>query len=112
MLDSYQNDTYPDGQAAALYGKYPPQVNASRKPGAWQTYDIILELSKIDPTGKVTRPGQITVLHNGVCVHHALGFTHRMTEGPLGFQDHGNPVRYRNIWMRKLPGYDSSAAKP
>ena len=111
VLDSYQNDTYPDGQAAALYGKYPPQVNASRKPGEWQTYDIVLEQTKTDANGQITRPGHITVFHNGVCVHHALEFTNRMGEAPLSLQDHGNPIRYRNIWVRKLPGYDSTAPK-
>ena len=115
ILDSYQNDTYPDGQAAAFYGKYPPQVNASRKPGEWQTYDVVLELSKTDDKGQITRPGRVTVLHNGVAVHHALEFTNRMSEAPLSLQDHNNPMRFRNIWVRKLPGYDSTEppkAKP
>ena len=110
ILDSYQNDTYPDGQAAALYGKYPPQVNASRKPGEWQTYDIVLEQTKTGPDGQVIKPGHITVFHNGVLVHHAVEFTNRMSESTLSLQDHGNPMRFRNIWVRKLPGYDSGPA--
>ena len=73
-------------------------------------YDIVLEMTKTDDHGQVTKPGRITVLHNGVVVHHALEFTHRMSEAPLGMQDHNNPMRLRNIWVRQLPGYDSTAA--
>ena len=99
VLDSFQNDTYPDGQAAALYGKLPPLVNVSRKPGEWQVYDIIAELPKVDAAGKVTRPGRISVLHNGVLVHHAVEFPGKFGEFNILLQDHGNPVRYRNIWV-------------
>lgn len=112
VLDSYGNDTYPDGQAAALYGKYPPLVNASRKPGEWQTYDIVVQLSKVDDKNQVVRPGRITVLHNGVLVHHAVEFPGRQGEFPLGLQDHGNPVRFRNIWLRKLKDYDEDGTPP
>jgi hypothetical protein len=111
VLDSYQNDTYPDGQAAALYGKLPPLVNASRKPGEWQVYDIIAELPQVDASGKVTRTARITVLHNGVVVHHAVDFG-KLGEFNILLQDHGNSVRYRNIWVRKLGEYDDGTPPP
>lgn len=108
VLDSYDNDTYPDGQAAAIYHKFPPLVNASRKPGEWQTYDIIIELARVnDKTKQVERPLRITVLHNGVVVHHAVELASRQSTFRFGLQDHGNPVRYRNIWLRPLKGYDA-----
>lgn len=118
VLDSYGNQTYPDGQAAAIYGQYPPLVNASRPPGEWQSYDVLFTAPVFDQEGKLVKPAYETVLHNGVVVHnHAevLGpMVHRvMTQykphepkGPLAFQDHGDPVRYRNIWVRALKGYD------
>jgi hypothetical protein len=111
VLDSYQNDTYPDGQAAALYGRFPPLVNASRKPGEWQVYDIVAELPMVEG-GKVTRPGRITVLHNGVLVHHAVEFGGKFGEFSILLQDHGNPVRYRNIWVRTLGEYDDGTPPP
>jgi hypothetical protein len=112
VLDSFQNDTYPDGQAAALYGKLPPLVNASRKPGEWQAYDIVAHLPKSDEAGKVVKPGIITVLHNGVVVHHAVEFPGKFGEFNIHIQDHGNPVRYRNIWVRKLGEYDDGTPPP
>lgn len=109
VLDSYENDTYPDGQAAAIYSKYPPLVNASRRPGEWQTYDIVVELAKIDPaTKQVVRPARLTVVHNGVLVHHAVEIADsKASSFKFALQDHGNPVRYRNIWLRPLKGYDA-----
>jgi len=108
VLDSYENDTYPDGQAGAIYGKYPPLVNASRRPGEWQAYDIILELAKVDAkTKQVVRPARITVLHNGVVVHHAAELESRAASFRFGLQDHGNTVRYRNIWLRPMKGYNA-----
>lgn len=116
VLDSYDNVTYADGQAAAVYGQNPPMVNACRKPGEWQAYDIVFEAPRFDGDGRLTKVGRVTVLHNGVVVQHAqeiLGDTaHRSLpkyhshppQGPLKLQDHGNPVRYRNIWVRRLPG--------
>jgi len=117
VLDSYDNKTYPDGQAAALYGQYPPLVNACRKPGEWQTFDIVFTAPRFED-GRLATPGYATVLHNGVVVHnHAkiLGpMVHRQApayvphgpRGPIGIQDHGNPVRFRNIWVRELKDYD------
>jgi len=112
VLDSYNNDTYPDGQAAGLYGRFPPLVNASRKPGEWQVYDIIAHQSKQDDSGKVVKPGHLTVLHNGVAVHHAVEFGNKMGPFTLNLQDHGNPVRFRNVWVRKLKDYDEDGTPP
>lgn len=118
VLDSFENQTYPDGQAAAIYAQYPPLVNASRPSGEWQSYDIIFNAPKFDRDGKLVQPAYETVLHNGVVVHnHAevLGpMVHRVltkyvphpARGPLALQDHGHPVRFRNIWVRELKGYD------
>jgi hypothetical protein len=115
VLDSFDNDTYPDGQAAAVYGQYPPQVNASRGPGQWQSYDIIFHRPHFDADGKLVRPARMTVLHNGVLVQdnvEVLGPTTWMNRPPykahgdrlpLALQDHGNPVRFRNVWIRELP---------
>lgn len=112
VLDSFENDTYPDGQAGALYGRFPPLVNASRKPGEWQAYDIVAHLPKVDDAGKVTRPGRITVFHNGVVVHHAAEFGNKFGEYQINLQDHGNPVRYRNMWVRRLGDYDAEGTPP
>lgn len=113
VLDSYENRTYADGQAASLYGQRPPLVNACRGPGQWQTYDIVFEAPRFDGE-QLTRPARVTVFHNGVLVHHAVEFLgptrHRQvasyepheSRGPIALQDHGNPVRYRNIWVRRL----------
>jgi hypothetical protein len=120
VLDSYRNVTYPDGQAAAMYGQYPPLVNASRPPGEWQTYDIVFAAPRFKDGGTVDKPAVVTVLHNGVLVHNATAFwgptAHRKIDpytpenvkGPIALQDHGNPVRYRNVWIRPLKGYDSN----
>jgi hypothetical protein len=114
VLDSFDNKTYADGQAGAVYGQYPPLVNASRKPGEWQAYDIIFRKPTYQD-GKLVNQARITVLHNGVLIQdnvRPLGPTswlqHKPYEVsaeklPLSFQDHGNPVRYRNVWLRELP---------
>lgn len=117
VLDNYENPTYADGQAGALYGRKKPLVNACRKPGEWQIYDIIFHRPLFDETGKVLRRATFTVLHNGVLVQdHSIlsGGTgwigpHAVSEYkshpdklPIALQDHGNPVRYRNIWIREL----------
>ncbi len=115
VLDSFENKTYSDGSAGSIYGQYPPLVNASRKPGEWQSYDIIFRQPKFDDESKLLSPSRVTVLHNGVLIQDnskAFGPTgwiqHKEypeshpTEGVLSLQDHGNPVRYRNIWIRPL----------
>ena len=114
VLDSFENPTYADGQAAAMYGQYPPLVNASRRPGEWQSYDIAFTAPRFSSAGELSSPAIVTVFHNGVLVHHARSFwggtAHRrilpykpeMARGPIRLQDHGNPVRYRNIWLRSL----------
>jgi len=112
VLDSYNNKTYFNGQAGAFYGYYAPLVNASRKPGEWQTYDIIFRAPRTGADGKV-ESGSFTVLHNGVLVQDhipvkgdattAAQFAGVTPKGPLLLQDHGNPVRFRNIWIRPLP---------
>lgn len=115
VLDSYQNETYADGQAAALYGQYPPLVNASRKQGEWQSYDIIFRRPRFAVEGKLVQPARITVLHNGVLVQDNAtlwGPTNWMEYDqyaahedklPISLQDHGHPVRYHNVWLRELP---------
>ena len=115
VLDSYQNTTYPDGQAGAMYGQFPPLVNASRPPGAWQSYDIIFHGPRFDSSGRLTRPATVTALHNGILVQDDVTLTGPVghyvrppyeahpEKLPLGLQDHGNPVRFRNIWLRELP---------
>jgi hypothetical protein len=120
VLDSYDNLTYPDGQAAAIYGQYPPLVNASRPPGQWQTYDIAFTAPRFKEDGSLESPAYVTVLHNGVLVHNhtaLLGpmvyralprYTPHGPKGPILLQDHGNPVRYRNIWVRRVGTYDQS----
>ena len=122
VLDSYQNETYADGGAGSMYGQYPPMVNASRPPGEWQTYDIIFEGPRWDESGKVVRKASATVLHNGVMIHNKTEFFgptgHRnygnydkpgRTKGPIELYEHGNPVRFRNIWIREFKGYDQPA---
>jgi len=116
VLDSYENKTYPDGQAGALYGRKPPQVNASRKPGEWQTYDIVFHRPVFE-NGKVVKRATFTVFHNGVLIHdhvelsggtswrgsHSIsGYEPHGDKGPIQLQDHGNPVVFRNIWVREL----------
>ena len=113
ILDSYENPTYADGGATAIYGYRPPLVNASRKPGEWQTYDIIFEGPRFKD-GKLERPAITTVLHNGVVTqnrtvligdtpHKKVGtYTAHGEKGPIKLQDHGNPMRFRNIWVREL----------
>ena len=114
VLDSFENTTYADGQCAAIYGQYPPLVNVSRAPGEWQTYDIFFEAPAFDKEGNLEKPAYVTVVHNGVLVHNhraLLGRTSHLSapsyspheaEGPIKLQDHGNPMRFRNLWVRRL----------
>jgi Domain of Unknown Function (DUF1080) len=119
ILDSFQNKTYFDGQAAAIYKQYAPLVNASRAPGQWQTYDIIFHAPAFDGQGNVTKRARVTVLHNGVLVqdnveilgstslkggpqHDPPNYKAHPPKAPLVLQDHNNPVRFRNIWVRPL----------
>lgn len=114
VLDSWENETYADGQAAAVYGQYPPLVNVSLPPASWQSYDIIFRRPRFGTDGTVTEPARVTVLHNGVLVqqnvtltgptghHERPPYARHADRLPLGLQDHGSPVRYRNIWIRPL----------
>jgi hypothetical protein len=114
ILDSYNNKTYYDGQCASIYKQHPPLVNASRKPGEWQTYDVIFEAPKFSAAGKLLKPATMTVLHNGVLVQNhaeilgatmwdkAPAYSPLPAKMPLHLQFHHNPVRFRNIWIREL----------
>ncbi len=114
ILDSYENDTYPDGQCASVYAENPPLVNVSRAPGEWQSYDIIFH-QPIWEDGKMKYPGSVTVMHNGVVVQDHWEFEGMSTHCrrrplspyqdklPLKLQDHGNHTRFRNIWIREIP---------
>lgn len=112
VQDNYDNLTYPDGQASSLYGFRPPRVNVTRPPGEWQSYDIVFEMPEFEK-GKLSKNAKITVLHNGVVTQHGVDIPgilgHKKTQpyrehgpGHIQLQDHGNPVRYRNIWVREL----------
>lgn len=122
ILDSYDNATYFDGQAGAIYKTKPPLVNACRKPGEWQSYDIIYHAPRFDGAGNLLKPGYLTVLHSGVLIQdhtELLGTTAYETppiyqphpeRQPIHIQFHGNPVRFRNIWIREIP--DLAAVRP
>jgi hypothetical protein len=114
IFDTYTTPLYPDGQAASVYAQTPPMINACRPPGQWQTYDIIF-FAPVFKEGKLERPARVTMLHNGVLVHHnqeIYGPTgHRILakydkpiepKQPLSLSAHNNPVRFRNIWIRPL----------
>jgi len=113
VLDGYDNVTYADGQVSALYGQSPPLVNAARPPGHWQTYDILFTTPRFTG-GKLSKPGYVTVLLNGVVtqdhtellgptVHHALPkWVAHEPDMPIALQDHTMPIRFRNIWVRPL----------
>ncbi len=114
ILDSYENKTYFDGQCGSIYKQSPPMVNACRKPGEWQTYDILWEVPHFREDGTVERPAYVTVLQNGVVVQNhteVLGGTawdrgpkyeKHPDKAPIQLQNHGNPVRFRNIWVREM----------
>lgn len=116
VLDCYQNPTYPDGATGGIYGQYPPMVNACVPPGEWHTYDIMWEAPVFDGD-EVQKPAYITVIHNGVLLHHRVELMGRTghknippyePHGPagIGLQDHGDLVQFRNIWVREIKGYD------
>lgn len=114
VLDCFENKTYADGMTAALYGQFPPAVNACRPPGQWQTYDIIFRRPRFDAEGGLVSPARMTVFHNGILVHECQKLTgptaHKARPPykahadrlPISLQDHGDPVRFRNIWVREL----------
>jgi len=114
VLDSFNSKTYADGMAAAIYGQYPPLVNASRKPGEWQTYDIVFHAPRFDEKGALLSPARMTIFHNGILVHDNDELTgptaHKArppykahaAKQPLSLQDHNHPVRFRNIWVREF----------
>ena len=122
VLDSYNNRTYSNGQAASIYKQYAPLVNASKPPGDWQTYDIIFMEPEFNESGIMTKRGRLTVFHNGILVQNNIeilgttefigmpkigkneisGYMGKDTKKAIYIQDHGNPVSYRNIWLRKL----------
>lgn len=119
VLDSYDNRTYADGHCGALYGQTPPLANASKPPGEWQSYDIIFESPRWDAAGKIAKKANVTVILNGVVLHHKreyLGNTPHKKNGNydkphppevfVELQDHKNPMRFRNIWLRALGTYD------
>jgi hypothetical protein len=114
VLDSFENKTYADGGAGAIYGQYPPLVNVSRPPGQWQTYDIVYTAPRFEADGKLLSPARLTVLHNGVLIQNNVQLTGPTSwlerapyqahpeKQPISLQDHGNPVRFRNVWVREL----------
>ncbi len=114
VLDSYGNKTYSDGSAGSIYGQYPPLVNASLPPGKWQVYDVVYTAPLFDGEGKLASPAYMTVFHNGVLIQNHVQLTGPTSwlerapyrvhppKQPISLQDHGNPVRFRNIWVREL----------
>ena len=114
VLDSYEHTTYADGSAGAIYGQYPPQVNVCRPPGEWQTYDIVYTAPRFDSDRKLVSPARMTVFQNGVLIQNNVTLTGPTSwlerapyqphpeKQPISLQDHGNPVRFRNIWIREL----------
>lgn len=116
VLDCFQNPTYPDGTTAAIYGQFPPLVNACRKPAEWQSYDILFVAPRFDGTNLIA-PAFVTVIQNGVVVQHhralqgptehkrLAGYVPHAAKGPLKLQDHGDLVRFRNVWVRPLDFY-------
>lgn len=114
ILDSYESKTYTNGQAGSIYKQHPPLVNAMRAPGEWNTYDIIFKAPRFNKDGMLTSPATVTLLMNGVLVQNHVtlqgpteyigipNYKAHAEELPIKLQDHGNPVRFRNIWVRKL----------
>ena len=113
ILDSFDNTTYFDGQCGSIYKQQPPTVNACRQPGEWQSYDILFTAPKFSDQGELSQPAYVTVLHNGVAIHNHFAlqgstsyteppkYTKHTDKDPIHIQFHGNPVRFRNIWLRE-----------
>lgn len=124
ILDSYDNETYFDGQAASIYKQTPPLANATRPPGKWNSYDIIWTAPRFNEDGSLKSPAYITALHNGVLVlnhfelegdtpyHRPPAYTKHPATGPISLQDHGNPVRFRNIWVRPISPVKGEQVRP
>ncbi len=114
VLDSFQNETYFDGQAGAIYKQSPPMVNAMRPPGEWNVYEVAWTAPRFKDDGSLESPASITAFHNGVLIHNHFELAGRShwhqpasyeqheAKMPIALQDHGNPVRYRNIWVREF----------
>ena len=114
ILNSYKNKTYANGQAGCIYKQNPPLVNASRRPGEWQMYDIVFTTPKFNKDGSLKSPAYVTAFHNGVLIQNHFELTgptlfigkpsyfQHPEKMPLRLQDHGDLVRYRNIWIREL----------
>ncbi len=124
ILDCYSNKTYPDGQAGAIYKQTPPLVNAMRPPGEWNTYDIIWTRPRFAADGSLESPAYITAIHNGVLIlnhfellgdtpyHRPPSYKKHADRLPISIQDHGNPVRFRNIWVRDLKPRGGKRVRP
>jgi len=125
VLDSFNNETYHDGQAGAIYKQTPPAANATRPPGQWNSYDVIWTAPRFAEDGSLVSPAYITALHNGVAVlnhfelkgdtpyHRPPKYTAHPPKGPISLQDHGDPVRFRNIWVREFkPATGIQAREP
>ena len=114
VLDSYENPTYADGMAGSIYGQFPPLANAARPPGEWQSYDVVFRGPRFDSSGSLIRPATMTVHYNGVLVQDNVTlsgptghyqrppYAAHTDKLPLLLQDHGDPVRFRNIWLREI----------
>lgn len=123
VLDSYDNETYSDGQAGAIYKQTPPMANAMRKPGEWNAYDIFWTAPRFHEDGSLKSPAYITAMHNGVLIlnHFELKgdtpfnrppiYKAHSAKGPIALQDHGNPVRFRNIWVREIVPVEGKQVK-
>lgn len=124
VLDSYENKTYFDGQASAIYKQTPPQVNATKPPGTWNVYDIIWTAPRFNDDGTLGSPAYVTVLHNGIVTlnhfelkgdtpyHRPPQYNKHADRLPIRLQDHGNPMRFRNIWIRELNQDHGEYARP